>query len=646
MCGICGINWSDKELIERMSSVLEHRGPDWSGNYVNDSISLGHRRLRIIDLSHKGNQPMCNEDETIWIVYNGEVYNYMDIRRELENKGHRFRSDTDTEVIIHAYEEYKEKCLDYFNGDFAFAIYDSLKNRLLLARDRLGIKPLYYFLKDGQLIFASEIKAILECEEVKREVDMETFNRFIAFRYNAGKATLFKGITKLMPGTYMKFDLRDGKLLIKKYWEINCSSISGENEGILLKRFLTLFEDSVEKRLISDVPLGVFLSGGIDSSSVVAMMSNINRRSGNDAEIKTFSVGFGYEESDELDYARKVSEFFGTKHEEFVINSEMVKLLPKIVWHLDEPMGDPALIPLYILSKKSKNNATVILTGDGSDEIFAGYEHYKFITISKKFSWIPRAVRKNISKFSIEAIPLYIFDRIFKYSSSIGKKGAERAVNVVSSAEEPLNAYFEFVSLFNAADRKELYTDGAVDKVTDFSFQQVYSEYFKRCNNNLLNQLLYLETKTTLPENFLMKNDKICMANAVEARVPFLDHRLVEFSFTLPPKLKLNLLNEKYILKKSMMQYLPKEIVDRKKQRFYVPVDMWLMKELKPVVEELVSAENIKRQGYFNYDYIKKLFKNYDKSKLFYGRQLWNILTFQLWHKIYIEGENWKKITM
>jgi asparagine synthase (glutamine-hydrolysing) len=377
------------------------------------------------------------------------------------------------------------------------------------------------------------------------------------------------------------------------------------------------------------------------------MMSKIAHRRGGEEDIRTFSVGFGYEALDELKYARAVSEYFGTYHKEFLITSEAVQLLPKIIWHLDEPMGDPALIPVYILSENAKKNITVILTGDGGDEILAGYEHYKFLTLGKKFENIPKTLRKEVSSFLIKKLPKFVLDKIFKYSSSIGEKGMERAINVISSIEDPIKAYAEFVSLFNDEERKELYSNETLERIKEFSFyQSTCSKYFKHLNRRPLDRLQYLEIKTTLPENFLMKNDKMTMTNSVEARVPFLDHRLVEFSFTLPPKLKLNGFNEKYILKKAMQPYLPKDIIMRKKQRFYVPIDLWLMGELRPMVDDLVSAKNIKRQGYFNFDYIEKLFKNYDRSRLFYGRQLWNILTFEIWHKIYIEGKDWKKIAV
>ncbi|MFH1439615.1 MAG: asparagine synthase (glutamine-hydrolyzing), partial [Candidatus Woesearchaeota archaeon] len=362
MCGICGFNSENKELIRKMAAVIKYRGPDQSGFYLDANISLGHRRLSIIDLSKKGKQPMFNEDGSICIVYNGEVYNFKELRGDLERKGHKFYSNTDTEVIIHAYEEYGKKCVEYFNGMFAFAIYDSIKKEIFISRDRIGIKPLYYYIKDNKFAFASEIKSILEDKQIKRDVNLDALNKFITFRYIPEGETIFKNIYRLLSGHCISYDLKKNKIRIQKYWDLDISNknILNKSEYYFKKRIRELLKDSVRKRLISDVPLGVYLSGGLDSSSVLAMMRDLNH---ND-KIKTFSVGFEHDViGNELKYAKKVSEYFKTDHKEFLIKSDVIKLLPKIIQHLDEPMSDPATIPNYVLSENAKKDVTVVLTG-------------------------------------------------------------------------------------------------------------------------------------------------------------------------------------------------------------------------------------------------------------------------------------------
>ena len=625
MCGITGFNWDDKELVKRMCNSISHRGPDGEGFYNDERVSLGHRRLSIIDLSENGKQPMCNEDETVWIIFNGEIYNYSEIKSELEKKGHRFKSKTDTETIIHAYEEYGEECLHLFNGDFAFAIYDKNKKTIFLARDRLGIKPLYYFAEENKFIFASEIKAILQSPQVSKKVNLEALNKFVSYRYNFGEGTMLENIFKILPGTYLIYNLKDNFITKKVFWSSNFSDngIINESEEYFAKKTRELFKDCVQKRLMSDVPLGVYLSGGIDSSSVVAMMSQIVKE-----PIKTFSVGFGFgEETDELNYAKKVSEKFGTEHKEFTVTSDLVNLLPKIIWHCDEPLADPALIPVYLLSEQAKKHVSVVLTGDGSDEIFAGYEQNKILTLARKTRFVP--FRKQMASVFLKSIPTKFFDKFFKYSSALGEEGEKRALKLLQNISNPAKAYEEIVSIFDEDERKEVLLP---DKQTCFSL----SKYFTG-KNNLVNEILQFELKNQLSDNMLLKADKMTMASGVESRVPFLDHRLVELSFRMPVKYKLKGLQDKYILKKAMNGTIPNEIINRKKQRFYVPIDLWMLKELKPMLDEELSQQNIERQGYFNYEYIAKVKEGFENSRLFYARQLWNILTFQLWHKKFIE---------
>ncbi len=620
MCGIVGCDFPDKVLVGKMMKLMAHRGPDQKGSFVDDSVSLGHQRLSIIDLSEKGRQPMSNEDGSSWIVFNGEIYNYKEIKQKLEKKGHRFVSKTDTEVIIHAYDEYGQDCVSHFNGDFAFCIYDSKKKIFFLARDRLGIKPLYYFFDKERFMFASEYKAFL-AHDFKRTVERKALSRYLTLRYNYGRETMLKNVYRVMPGELLIYDLKTRKMAHKRYWEVKFdpSKITKAPEEYFVKNTRNLLQDAVEKRLMSDVPLGVYLSGGIDSGSIVAMMHKARVK-----KIKTFSVGFGYgEETDELKFSRLISERFGTDHKEFIVGPDIAKVLPKVVWHCDEPLADPALLPVYLLSEKTKPKATVVLTGDGGDEVFAGYEQNKFL----KLASLPHPIRKAAAS-TIGIMPSPILNKVFKYASKLGSEGRRRAASFMTKKER-VDQYLEMVSIFNDKERNSL-SDGL--KNIRGELDGFYSD-----SNPVLHQTLKLEFETQLPDNMLLKGDKMTMAYGVEGRVPFLDHRLVEFSETMPPSLKLKGFKEKYILRKAMQPLLPKEIFERKKQRFYVPIDRWLAGDLRSMTDELLSDAALKESGVFNPSAIKKIRENYHKAPLFYARQLWVLLTFQLWHSIFIK---------
>lgn len=645
MCGITGFNWNDKQLLKRMCDSIAHRGPNQHSYYFDKQISLGHRRLSIIDLSEKGKQPMCNEDGTIWITFNGEIYNYAELKPELEQKGHKFFSATDTETIIHLYEEYGENCVEKLHGDFAFAIYDSNKKKIFLARDRIGVKPLYYYFNFAkkEFLFASEIKALLEYEEIKREVKLESLRQYLTYRYIFGRHTIFENISRILPAECATFDIKTSTLQIRKYWDENpCDkNIIKKSEKYYLKKFTQLYQDSVQKRLMSDVPLGVYLSGGIDSSSIVSMMHEIKNQQQDIGEIKTFSIGFGYgKETDEFEYSRAVSQHFGTKHKEFTIDSNAICALPKIIWHCDEPLADPALIPAYFLSKEAKKHATVVLTGDGADETFAGYEQAKFMILANKIAKIPLA--KKILPLGLNITPNFILNKIFKYSTGIGKEGLKRASQMLSNIDNKAKAYTSITGMFCDSEIKKICTSKITS--TPSAVYEMQKEFFENNKNKLLNQILYMETKTLLPENMLMKTDKMTMAHAIEARVPLLDHRLTELAFQMPTHLKLNGWKEKYILKTAMKNKLPKQIVQRKKQRFYVPIDKWIKEDIMPVVDDLLSTKTIAAQGYLNPAEISKMMQKYNTAPLFYARQLWTLINFQIWHAIYIDKKNPKKI--
>lgn len=637
MCGICGFNWEDKSLVSRMAASIAHRGPDQSGFLVDRRVSIANQRLSIIDLSERGRQPISNEDGTVFIVYNGELYNYLDVKAGLGK--HRFKSDTDTEVILHAYEEYGFDCVKMFNGDFAFAIYDSVKKLLFLARDHIGVKPLYYYHgAGGKFIFASELKAILECPDVPRKVNPASLANVLTFRFIPWDDSILFGIRKLLPGHFLVYDLSGHSLSVRKYWDVEASGVMPGSEDVLAGKIREVFLDSVKRRLMSDVPLGVYLSGGIDSSAILAAVSSFGRQG---APVKTFSVGFGFGEySDELVHSRKVSEDFSTDHHEFIVkSSDAILELPRIVWHNDEPISDTAHIPFYFLAKNAKRHVTVVLSGEGGDELFAGYEHYKFMPVLDRIRSTGK-IGRLAAAAALKVSPGFVLDRFFRYSSALGREARTRAIRALDSGTE-MERYLEIVSIFDDEEKKLLLQP---DKLSGLGeLKQGLSPYFS--GGDRLNRMLRLELKTVLPESYLMKGDKMNMAFGVEGRVPILDRRLVELAFGIPSGMKLRLFREKYIFKKALSGLVPGHVLKREKHRFFVPIDRWI-RELMPVYEGLLSRQSIERQGYFNYAHVRKILDGYGRSRLFYSRQLWALINFQIWHKLFIEGVPYSEIRL
>ncbi|MDP6459892.1 MAG: asparagine synthase (glutamine-hydrolyzing), partial [Candidatus Hydrothermarchaeota archaeon] len=620
MCGIAGFVGNDIDTIKRMCNVIAYRGPDDSGYYVDDLVSLGHNRLSIIDLSEKGKQPIHNEDESVWITYNGEIYNYRGLRGELEKRGHHFYTNTDTETIVHAYEEYGEECVQRLRGMFAFALWDSEKKRMLLARDRLGIKPLHYYLDDERLIFGSEIKSILRCG-VPRALDYNALHSYPAYRFVLGESTAFKGIKRLSPGHVLLWS--EEGIEIKKYWDLEMTPGNLE-EDYYQKKISNLFEDSVRIRLMSEVPLGAYLSGGIDSSSVVAVMSSLLEE-----PVKTFSVGFGDSDFDEVEYARCIAEHFSTEHHEFIVEPKAMELFPKILWHYEEPIADPALFPVYLLSEQAKKYVTVVLTGEGGDELFAGYEQYKIMTLAERYgSLIPRFAKTHLLPWMANKAPKSVLDAFFKYSSSLGDEGIKRFAQYMACLGNKGVEYLTLISVFNEDEEDRLYTNETRKRISRKLSTELNKNYFRRyMKGELLNRLIYLEIKTSLPDHLLMKVDKMTMAHSIEARVPLLDHVLAEFSATMPQEVKLRGTRDKYIFRKAMSGMLPKKILQREKQRFFVPIHKWLGDESRELTLQILDSNSIKRRGYFNYTPIRRMFEKFEKSKLYYSRQLWSLLS-------------------
>jgi asparagine synthase (glutamine-hydrolysing) len=599
MCGIVGIYSKigiDKGQVERATKIMEHRGPDNRGFFFDSMVALGHQRLSIIDLSEKGKQPMSNENGDMWIVYNGEVYNFQKIRAVLESKGHRFKSNTDSEVVLHSYEEWGEACVGIFNGMFAFAIWDDKNKKFFIARDRVGIKPLYYYFDENRFIFASEIKALLEFN-IKRKINEKMLYDYFNYFILVGNETLFENIKTLTPGYYISISIKDNKIVKKKWYDFDYSE-DMNNEEFAKQQFLELFEDSIRRRMISDVPLGVFLSGGLDSSAIVAVMKKFS-----DSEnIKTFCVGSG--EDVELKNARKVAQYFNTDHQEiFIEASEFEKKLHDMVWHYDMPISFAASVPLYFVSKLTKGKATVVLTGEGADELFAGYHRYARIMRAKKTSKIFRGFSflKPLVKASDPRYQKNI-DLLFKFNPD----------------------YITGLNVIIDKERENMFLEK-----TDFLRNQVM-ELMNEKQTSFLNKLLYLDFKSYLVE-LLMKQDKMSMAASIESRVPYLDYRIIEFASRLSPELKVygGVGSGKYILKKAMQNFLPKEIIFQKKLGFPVPLERWFRNELDPFLKENLFSDS-EALNYFDKRYIRSLIEKHKKKNC--SLQLWALLNFKLWH--------------
>ena len=626
MCGICGIINFDKSrsvdgsVLKRMCDVIVHRGPDEEGYYCKANVGLGMRRLSIIDLD-TGHQPISNEDGTKWIVFNGEIYNFRELRSELEKKGHKFATKSDTEVIIHAYEEYGPNCPTKLNGMFAFAIWDEVQNTLFLARDRIGIKPLYYMLQGDRLVFGSEIKSILQAKGVPREVDLKALSTYLTFEYIPAPLTIFRGMKKLPPAHTLI--LKDGKVSLHKYWDLSFR-LDGEDEKYLCEKLRETLTDSVRLRLVSDVPLGAFLSGGIDSSTVVALMSQLM-----DQPVKTFSIGFEDATYNELDYARIVAKRFNTDHHEFIIKPNAIELVEKLIKHLDEPFGDFSIFPTYLVSRMARDYVTVALSGDGGDELFGGYETYVADKVDRfYYSRIPRALRRGIISPLLRAIP-----------PTAKKKGVINMTKrfVQGTQLEDRLHHARWMVFFTPEERSSVFSDDVREELKNDNIYDFIFHYFDEAQtDDRLNQQIYVDVKTYLVDDILVKVDRMSMATSLEARVPFLDHRVAELSFSIPGKLKLKgLQKSKYILKKAMEDLLPPEILKRGKQGFSIPIKNWLKKELKPLMLDTLNPQTISSQGFFNSKFINKLVDEHLKGVENHSHQLWALIVFQLWYKLY-----------
>lgn len=628
MCGLCGIFNFDTEdsiessLIKKMTEVLSHRGPDDQGTYTNKNIGLGHRRLSIIDLA-TGHQPMSNEDGSIWIVYNGEVYNYSELRDRLKKSGHVFKTNSDTETIVHAYEEWGEVCVTRLRGMFAFAIWDEKNQKLLLARDRLGIKPLHYMIDNNRIIFGSEIKSILQDPAVNKEVDFDALEDYFTYLYVRAPKTMFKGINKLLPAHVLICTPEEIRL--KEYWDLSFSNVTDGSEEYLADRLIDLLGESVRLRLMSEVPLGAFLSGGIDSSSVVAVMSRLL-----DSPVITSSIGFEDEQFNEIHYARKVAKRFTTEHNEFFVKPDALKLLPKLVWHFDEPFADSSAIPTYYVSETARKHVTVALSGDGGDENFAGYRNYFIDKLENYFrimpDWFRRTVFANLARIYPKADYLPQFLRAKTFLKNISMPSA--------------HAYHNTKSIFKADVKNLIYSEELKNWRNNYDPLSGFEAYYNKADtDDHLTRILYVDIKTYLVDDILTKVDRMSMANSLEVRVPMLDHVFMEFVASIPSDLKLKGKTGKYIFKKALKDILPEEIISRKKWGFGVPIGSWFRNDIKEFAEGTLFSLKSRQRGYFNMDYMQKMWKEHQSGIKNYTHHLWILLMFEMWHNTFIDSK-------
>ncbi|MBW2039879.1 MAG: asparagine synthase (glutamine-hydrolyzing) [Deltaproteobacteria bacterium] len=623
MCGICGFCFSDKrqvgfDVLRKMTSALEHRGPDEEGYYADAGIALGHRRLSIIDLD-TGKQPIHNEDKTIYVVFNGEIYNFPELKRGLEKRGHRFYTKTDTEVLVHLYEEMEERCLERLNGMFAFAIWDGRKRKLFLARDRIGIKPLYYAFDDRNLSFASELKSLLKAPFVDRSLDLESLGLYLTYDFIPDPYSIVKGIRKILPGHYLVY--RDGQLGEGTYWDLDFRDRWEKrlSEEDICDEIWSRFKKSVQMRLISDVPLGVLLSGGIDSTSVIAAL----REEGVD-DIKTFSIGFEDPSFDESAFARRAAAFFGTDHYEEILDpKKLLDILPTVASLLDEPLADASIIPTFLLSQFTRRSVKVALGGDGGDEIFAGYPTYQAFRLAQIYAKVPSWLRRNLVERWAMKLPVSFDNMSLDFRLKKFIRGIPYPPIIRNYVWLGTFSPEERGKILNAEIRAEL---GGLD---EFGILNSYLD--GKSFDSLLGKLLFLDMKLYLQEGVLVKVDRASMANSLEVRVPFLDHHFVDFVTGLPEGLKLRGLTTKYIFKKTMKDKLPRGIVFRKKKGFGIPVAKWIAGDLRDLFLDVFSEDRIKRQGIFDPTAIQGLLADHLARQVDNRKKLWNLFIFQLW---------------
>jgi asparagine synthase (glutamine-hydrolysing) len=640
MCGINGaVNWGDAEVLARMTDVQLHRGPDDRGTWERslpggDWIGLGSRRLSILDLSPAGRMPMSTPDGLLTIVYNGEIYNYADLRRELEGKGYTFRSRSDTEAVLYLYQEYGPESVKRLNGMFAFAIWDEAREQLFLARDHFGIKPLYYCHQGNRFAFGSEVKALLELEEMPRRINFRALHQYLTFLWVPDPLTLFDEIVKLPAGHYGVY--RHGNFQASQYWNLTFPPSDYEfklGQAELAAELRDRFISVVKSQLQSDVPLGAFLSAGLDSSSIVAAMSRVSS-----APPRTYTIAFpskyrrGEVSLDDADVARRTANYFGCEHTEIIVEPNVVDLLPELVWHMDEPVADPAIIAAYLVNREARKSVTVLLSGVGGDELFAGYRKHLAHSMTRRYQLIPEAVRRHLIEPFVLALPSMRGTPVKGYVR-LAKKMARRG------SLTPADSFLMDSTYLSEAHKALLYTPETRARINGDHPWSRHRHYFDQVeDSDFLNRMLYLDTKAFMVSLNLTYNDKMSMASSVEARVPFLDWEFAEWvAWNIPPALKLHGRTTKHILREAMRPLLPAEVLRQKKAGFGAPVDYWLANDLSEMVDDLLSQSQLERRGMFNPSAVRSMIDQHRGGREDWSMQIWQFLTLELWTRCFLD---------
>lgn len=641
MCGIAGaVNWGDAATLARMTDVQRHRGPDDRGiweTHLPDGrwVGLGSRRLSILDLSPAGHMPMSTVDGRFTIVYNGEIYNYPELRKRLEASGFQFRSHSDTEAVLYLYQQHGRDCLQHLNGMFAFAIWDRDRAELFIARDHLGVKPFYYAWRDDKFAFASEVKGLLELPGLRRELDYMALNQYLSFLWVPDPLTMFEGIVKLMPGYCGTF--RGGKLELTQYWDLELPDRRHEfkqSEDDLTEELQERFTQVVRRQMLSDVPLGAFLSAGLDSSSIVAAMSRVSSQP---VHTYTISVPSRYRQGsnfcDDPAVVRRTAKHLGCLHTEIEAEPDVATLLPRLVWYMDEPVADPAILTCYLVNREAHKNVKVLLAGNGGDEVFGGYRKYRAHYLAQRYQMIPGAIRRNVIEPGIGGLSTFrghFMGRYVHFAKKLARSGS-------------LTAHDRFIqhSIYLTEDQKqELCTPELFRRTDNSDARARHLEYFSRVEHaDFLNQMMYVDTKTFLVSLNLNYNDKMSMANSVEVRVPFLDRELMQWAMTnIPPKFKLRGSSTKHILRRAMRNRLPAEVLRQPKAGFGAPVDFWLPEQLREMVDDLLGEDNIRRRGLFSPTAVRGMIDQQRSGQGNWAYQIWQLLTLELWMQSYLDA--------
>jgi asparagine synthase (glutamine-hydrolysing) len=633
MCGICGFVGveDDGGLLRRMTGVLQHRGPDGEGFFSAPGVGLGHRRLSIIDVAG-GRQPLENEDGSLVLIHNGEIYNHQELRTDLICRGHRFRTASDSEVVLHLYEEFGTACLSRMIGMWAFALYDRPKRRLFVARDRLGIKPLYYLQQGSRFLFASEIKSLACCEWLTPTIDPHAVDDYLALRYVPGPGGLLREIRKL-PAAHFAL-VEDGRFRLERYWEPRAAA-GGQrrSDADYLDEFAERFDRSIARRLMSEVPLGAYLSAGLDSSTIVAAMARETAQ-----PVRTFTVGFDFEH-DELRSAAETAKQLGCIHVEIACRASDIALLPQIVWHLDEPIGDPIVVPMFQLSRRAKQDVTVVLAGEGADELLGGYLFHKALLAGAHLGRLPDIVRRGVIAPLVRATPARALNLAFQYPASLGQRGKLKLLDFLPLAgvERLPTAYRHLISLFDARDTADLYSDDFRAQLNQHA-SDALSPPVSDQTRPYLDRILALQFDSWLPEDILTKQDKMSMAHGIEARVPFLDHELVEFALALPPSLKIRRGVSKYILRRYASRLLPRATARRRKMPFYVPAERYLVEPaFRDLVADTLSERAVRLRGLFRPQAVSTLRARMEAGEFMFVKQVISLVMLELWFRMAVD---------